>query len=152
MPVQPRVASVRSRGFALAAFVLVALLVVGACGGDDDSSTPAAKGPNPTSSDPGPNPTSFDPGPNPTNNGPVTREGTLVITPGCLTLVNGTTRLDLRFPSDYAAKGTGLIDDTGSAIAHRGDHIAVAGHPASGTNTCGTRFNVESLVTVVPKQ
>jgi hypothetical protein len=145
------VTPVRTRASALAAIVLVAALASGACGGGDDSTTPEAKGPNPTSSDPGPNPTSFDPGPNPTDNGPVTREGTLLITPGCLTLVVGKARLDLRFTSDYEAKGTGLVDDTGTAIAKAGDHIAVAGHPKSGKNTCGTRFDVESLVTVVPK-
>ncbi len=143
--------SVRTRGSVLLAAAFVAALVLSACGGDDDVTTPEAKGPNPTSSDPGPNPTSFDPGPNPTDNGPVTREGTLLITPDCLTLVVGKSRLDLRFTSDYEAKGTGLIDDTGTAIAKSGDHIAVAGHPARGTNTCGTRFDVESLVTVFPK-
>jgi hypothetical protein len=144
------VAPVRTRASALVALALVAALALSACGGDDDRATPKAKGPNPTSSDPGPNPTSFDPGPNPTANGPVTLEGTLLITPGCLALVKGTSRLDLRF-ADYEAKGTSLIDDTGTAIAKAGDHIAVAGHRGSGTNTCGTRFDVESLVTVLPK-
>jgi hypothetical protein len=141
---------VRSRVSLLVAVALVAALALSACGGDDDSATPKAKGPNPTTSDPGPNPTSFDPGPNPTANGPVTREGTLLITPGCLALVQGKSRFDLRF-TDYEAKGTSLIDDTGTAIAKAGDHIAVAGHPATTTNKCGTRFNVESLVTVLPK-
>jgi hypothetical protein len=143
---------VRAGASLLVAIALVGALALSACGGDDDSASPEAKGPNPTASDPGPNPTTFDPGPNPTGNGPVTREGTLLITPNCLTLVVGKTRLDLRFTSDYEAKGAGLVDDTGTAIAHAGDHIAVAGHPASGANTCGTRFDVESLVTVIPKE
>jgi hypothetical protein len=149
MLVQPRVTPVRSRASVLVAVALVAALASSACGGDDNGATPKAKGPNPTSSDPGPNPTSFDPGPNPTANGPVTREGTLLITPGCLALVLSKAKLDLRF-TDYRAKGASLIDDTGTAIARAGDHIAVAGHPGGGTNKCGTRFNVESLVTVLP--
>jgi hypothetical protein len=143
---------VRTRVSLLVVIALAGALVSSACGGDDDSANPRAKGPNSTASDPGPNPTTFDPGPNPTGNGPVTREGTLLITPDCLTLVVGKTKLDLRFTSDYQAKGAGLVDDTGTAIAHAGDHIAVAGHPEAGTNTCGARFDVESLVTVIPKE
>ena len=137
---------------ALAVCVAICVLSLGACGGDDDSSgtSPDARGPNPTASDPGPNSTSVDPGPNPTTNGPVTLDGTLQITTNCLTLQRTEGPLDLRF-ADYQAKGQSLVDDAGTAIAHSGDHIAVAGHQAKDKGACGTRFDVESLVTVLPK-
>ena len=132
--------------------VLLVLLVAGAaaCGGDDDRAAPAARGPNPTGHDPGPNPTTFDPGPNPTGGGPTTVDGTLRITAQCLTLQRPSGALDLRFDG-YARKGTGLADDTGTVLAHDGDRIAVAGHRRRAKDACGTRFDVDNLVTVLPR-
>jgi hypothetical protein len=130
--------------------VMIGTSVLAGCGGDDGDDEPAPLGPNPTSSDPGPNSTSFDPGPNPTDSGPVTLDGTLQVTDTCLTLQRPQGPLDLRF-TDYEAVGTNLVDDSGTAIAKNGDHIAVAGHQQDEQGACGTRFDVESLVTVLPR-
>jgi len=139
----------RARGrLLLVACVVAGMAVIGACGGDEDDGEEPL-GPNSTSSDPGPNPTTDDPGPNPTDTGPVTLDGTLQITEQCLTLQRPQGPLDLRF-TDYEADGTNLVDDTGTAIAKTGDHIAVAGHQQDDQGACGTRFDVESLVTVLP--
>jgi hypothetical protein len=129
--------------------VVAGALLVGSCG----SSTHATKGlgPNPTSSDPGPNTSTFNPGPNPTTGGPVTLEGTLQLTPRCMTLQLPAGPLDLHFVQAYTKQGSTLYDDTGHVIAHDGDHIAVAGHPTAQKDACGTRFNVDTLVTVLPK-
>ena len=126
------------------------LALFGACGDDDDGSAPDARGPNPTGPDPGPNPTADDPGPNPTAGGPVTVDGTLQITAKCLTMQQPQGSLDLRFDR-WSTKGKSLADDTGTVVAHDGDHIAVAGHERSATGDCGTRFDVENLVTVLPR-
>ncbi|MDQ1521216.1 MAG: hypothetical protein QOI55_2289 [Actinomycetota bacterium] len=139
----------RIRALPVLVFV-VCVLVLGACGGGADSTAPTARGPNPTSSDPGPNPTTFDPGPNPTGGGPVTESGTLQITAKCLTLQRAKGPLDLRFHG-YQVKSKGLADDTGTVLAHDGDHIAVAGHEGKAKGPCGTSFDVESLVTVLPQ-
>jgi hypothetical protein len=130
--------------------LIVGLCVATGCSGDDDSNNGQGLGPNPTSSDPGPNSTTFDPGPNPTTGGPQTLDGTLQVASRCLTLQRPQGPLDLRFRG-YEAKADTLIDDTGTAIAHNGDRIAVAGHEREAKGACGTRFDVESLVTVVPK-
>jgi hypothetical protein len=136
----------------LACSVAVFVLVLGACGGGDSANkSPHALGPNPTASDPGPNSTVFDPGPNNTSNGPDTLDGTLQVTTRCLTLQRPQGPLDLRF-TDYKAKGQSLVDTAGTAIAHNGDHLAVAGHQRAAKGACGTRFDVESLVTVLPKR
>jgi hypothetical protein len=136
----------------LTVVILVFAVALGACGGGGgNDNNPKALGPNPTSSDPGPNPTTYDPGPNNTSNGPVTIEGTLQVTPTCLTLRRPQGPLDLRF-RDYKANGTTLVASAGGApIAHSGDTLAVAGHVADTKNGCGTRFDVDSLVTVLPK-
>jgi hypothetical protein len=135
----------------LAWSVVVAVLLLGACGGGDDATkAPEALGPNSTAVDPGPNSTTFDPGPNNTSGGPNTLDGTLQVTARCLTLQRPQGPLDLRF-TDYKAKGDSLVDDAGTAIAHNGDHLAVAGHQRVDKGACGTRFDVESLVTVLPK-
>ncbi len=133
---------------AFAAIACCGAVALGGCGGS--SHPPKSLGPNPTSSDPGPNTTTFDPGPNPTGNGPVTIEGTLQITPTCLSLQRAGGKLDLHF-SGYTKQGTTLIDDTKTAVAKNGDDIAVAGHPQTTKNACGTRFDVDNLVTVLPK-
>jgi hypothetical protein len=134
----------------ISALVVCALvLVLGACGASKHDTTPGALGPNPTSSDPGPNSTAVDPGPNPTGGGPLTEDGTLQITARCLTLQRAKGPLDLRFHG-YSVKGKGLADDTGTVLAHDGDHIAVAGREEKAKGPCGTRFDVESLVTVLP--
>jgi hypothetical protein len=140
--------ALRTRAALLAVFVT--LTVAGACGGDDDT-TATGLGPNSTLNDPGPNSTTFDPGPNSTDQGPQTIDGTLQISGNCLTLQRDDGPLDLRFVG-YEAKGESLADDTGTVIAHSGDTIAVAGHPGDGTGPCGKRFDVDSLVTVIPKQ
>jgi hypothetical protein len=125
--------------------------VAAACGGgSSDDTNPKPLGPNPTSTDPGPNPTNYDPGPNNTTNGPVTLDGTLQVTPQCLTLQRPQGPLDLHF-TNYKGQGTNLVDMSGHAIASNGDEIAVAGHVANAHNACGERFNVDSLVTVIPK-
>lgn len=131
------------------ATVLCLTLALAACGGDDDSAGKGL-GPNPTSSDPGPNPTGNDPGPNNTSNGPVTVDGTLQITARCLTLERSGGPLDLRFDG-YSVKQNALADDTGTVVAHNGDHIAVAGKQATEKGECGTRFDVANLVTVLPQ-
>ncbi|MCU1430869.1 MAG: hypothetical protein JWL83_4869 [Actinomycetia bacterium] len=131
-------------------FVTLALccaLALGACGSSHPNK---ALGPNPTVSDPGPNSTLSDPGPNPTDNGPVTIEGTLTIKGKCLELQHAGGPLDLRF-NGYSAKGTTLIDDTKTAVAKSGDHIAVAGKASTQKSACGTRFDVDNLVTVLPR-
>jgi hypothetical protein len=133
---------------AVLASVVACALVLGACGGDDDDA-PEPLGPNSTASDPGPNSTDFDPGPNSTGNGPRTIDGTLEISAACLTLQRDDGPLDLQF-QDYTAKGTELVDADGVAIAKHGDRIAVAGFEQDAQGACGKRFDVDSLVTVIP--
>ena len=138
------------RGRVLVTGLLVAAIALGACGGDDDSADLKARGPNPTGADPGPNPTSSDPGPNPTGGGPITVDGTLQITARCVTLQRAKGSLDLHLDG-YSTKGKGLADDTGTVVAHDGDHIALAGHERTATGDCGRRFDVDNLVTVLPR-
>jgi len=113
-------------------------------------------GPNPTVTDPGPNPTQFDPGPNDTSGGPVTLRGILVLDPsnGCISIDSDTGRSDLRFTrGDYSLGHDGapaLVDVDNTAIAHSGDTLFVAGFGSGAPGTCGTRFDVESLVSVLP--
>jgi len=113
-------------------------------------------GPNPTVTDPGPNPTQFDPGPNNTTGGPQTLRGILVLDPsnGCISIDSDTGRLDLRFTQrDYSLGHDGapaLVDVDNTAIARSGDTLFVAGYVAGASGTCGTRFDVESLVSVLP--
>jgi hypothetical protein len=143
----PRPTPTKSCLLVALAVVLAFALTLAACGGDDDDA--AQLGPNPTSSDPGPNPTTYDPGPNNTSEGPVTVDGTLQITARCLTLQRADGPLDLRFDG-YSLKDGALADDTGTVVAHNGDHIAVAGKQAKDKGECGTRFDVANLVTVLP--
>ena len=143
-------AMLRWRPVTLLALVALLVLVAAACGGDDDDgagTTTKGLGPNPTSFDPGPNSTTFDPGPNSTANGPPTVDGRLKITVECLTLTRPQGNLALRF-TDYRAKGGALVDDQGTPIARDGSHIAVTGFERGGSNACGKRFDVQSLVTV----
>jgi len=141
--------------------LVVALLVVAlsACSGSGSGRRGSATtdpGPNPTSSDPGPNPTSSDPGPNTTTNGPFTEAGTLRLgSPlGCITLEQGSTRLDLHVSgyelgtSDGHPALVGTAD--GRAIATSGDRFIVTGYPRAATGRCGERFDVENVVNVAP--
>ena len=113
-------------------------------------------GPNPTTFDPGPNPTTFDPGPNDTSGGPTTVRGLLLLdgATGCISIDSDTGRLDLRFTQgDYSLGDDGepaLVDVDGVAIAHAGDTLFVAGFDAGAPGACGARFDVESLVSVLP--
>jgi len=125
-------------------------LLLGACGSSGSNAPTKGLGPNPTGANPGPNPSTYDPGPNPTTGGPVTVEGTLQLTPHCFTLVRPPGRLDLRF-TGYTNQGGALVDDTHTTVAQNGDLIAVSGHPARTKDACGTRFDVATLVTVIPK-
>jgi hypothetical protein len=134
---------------AVVALALVLALVLGACGSSSSNATKGL-GPNPTGPNPGPNSTTFDPGPNPTTGGPVTVEGTVLLTPRCFTLQRPQGALDLHF-SGYTNQSGALVDDTHTTVAHTGDTIAVSGQPGHTKNACGTRFDVANLVTVIPK-
>jgi hypothetical protein len=134
----------------IVAAVVVLACVLGACGSSSGNSPTKGLGPNPTGSNPGPNTSTYDPGPNSTSGGPVTVEGTLQLTPRCFTLQRPQGRLDLHF-TGYTKQAGALVDDTHTTVAHNGDQIAVSGHPARTKNACGTRFDVASLVTVIPK-
>lgn len=106
--------------------------------------------------DPGPHPTSFDPGPNDTSGGPRTVRGTLALDTAttCISIDSDAGRLDLRFTQgDYSLGNNGepaLVDAEGSPIAHAGDTLFVAGFDSGAPGDCGTRFDVESLVSVLP--
>lgn len=126
--------------------------------GSDPGPNPTASdpGPNPTTFDPGPNPTTFDPGPNETSGGPQTVRGILVLDSAttCIAIDSDAGRLDLRFAQgDYAFGNDGapaLVDGDGIAIAHSGDTVFVAGFNAGTPGDCGGRFDVGSLVSVLP--
>src|SRR5581483_8728425 len=74
------------RGARAVALAVLVACMLGACGSSHGSSSSTTGGPNPSGPNPGPNTSTFNPGPNPTSNGPVTIEGTLQVTPQCLTL------------------------------------------------------------------
>ncbi len=124
--------------------------------GETTESSVTDPGPNPTTYDPGPNPTTDDPGPNDTSGGPETVQGILVLDPAtsCISIESDAGRLDLRFTqSDYSRGDDGapaLLDTDGFAIAHPGDTLFVAGFDAGADGDCGSLFDVESLVSVLP--
>jgi hypothetical protein len=138
---------------AVGLFLLV--LVLAACHG---SSTPQASGPKSTAVNPGPNSSAADPGPNNTAAGPQTLQGTLTAKSGCIELDGNAahqpkTRFEVTFASEAVRRSSGKVVLSGSdgrrTVGPR-DTIYVAGHPASGTGTCGRRFTVDKVVAVIP--
>ncbi|MET1003081.1 MAG: hypothetical protein ABWZ15_14835 [Acidimicrobiia bacterium] len=128
-----------------AVLLVIGVLTVTGCSGDDDSD------------DLGPQPTNEDPGPNDTSTGPTTVQGVLTIgtDPECLTLAlpEGPVALDLDDYSiaDDAGQPALVADDDGRVLAHSGDTLVVSGRADSAaTDACGPVFTVESLNSVIP--
>jgi hypothetical protein len=149
-----RVSSRALCGCLLAGCLLSGWLVSG-CGG---SSSPQSTAPADTRNNPGPNTTTGDPGPNNTANGPQTLQGKLVVRSGCVELDGNVAnqpagRFELQFISEKVhRKGTTIVlsgADGDRSIGPR-DTVYLAGHPQSGSGTCGKRFQVEKVVAVTP--
>jgi hypothetical protein len=129
--------------------------LVSGCGG---SSSTASTAPANTEVNPGPNPTTGDPGPNNTANGPQTLQGTLVARSSCIELDGNAAnepagRFQLEFSNETVRrKGATIVlsgrDGTQNVGTH--DIVFVAGHPETGSGSCGNLFLVDKVVAVTP--